>query len=29
MRRMGLIGMIGITFVFIFGLKLKPPKKDE
>ncbi len=29
MRRAGLIGMIAITFVFIFGLKLKPPKKDE
>ena len=29
MRRAGLIGMIGISFVFIFGLKLKPPKKDE
>ncbi len=29
MRRAGLIGMIGIAFVFIFGLKLKPPKKDE
>jgi len=29
MRKAGLIGMIGITFVFIFGLRLKPPKKDE
>ncbi len=29
MRKAGLIGMIGISFVFIFGLKLKPPKKDE
>ena len=29
MRRAGLIGMIGISFVFIFGLRLKPPKKDE
>lgn len=29
MRRAGLIGMIGIAFVFIFGLKLKPPKKDK
>jgi len=29
MRRAGLIAMIGIAFVFIFGLKLKPPKKDE
>ncbi len=29
MRRAGLIGMIGMAFVFIFGFKLKPPKKDE
>ncbi|MFO7553878.1 MAG: hypothetical protein R6W88_01625 [Desulfobacterales bacterium] len=29
LRRMGLIGMIGLAFVFIFGLKLTPPKKDE
>jgi tetratricopeptide (TPR) repeat protein len=29
MRKAGLIGMIGISFVFIFGLKLKPPKRDE
>ena len=29
MRRAGLIGMIGMAFVFILGLKLKPPKKDE
>ena len=29
MREAGLIGMIAIAFVFIFGLKLKPPKKDE
>jgi tetratricopeptide (TPR) repeat protein len=29
MRRAGLIGMIGMAFVFIFGLKLKPPRKDE
>jgi len=29
MRKAGLIGMIGISFVFIFGLRLKPPKKDE
>jgi tetratricopeptide (TPR) repeat protein len=29
MRKAGLFGMIGIAFVFIFGLKLKPPKKDE
>jgi len=28
-RKAGLIGMICISFVFIFGLKLKPPKKDE
>ncbi|MBW2572650.1 MAG: tetratricopeptide repeat protein [Deltaproteobacteria bacterium] len=25
----GLFGMIGIAFVFIFGFKLKPPRKDE
>lgn len=25
----GLFGMIGMAFVFIFGLKLKPPRKDE
>jgi tetratricopeptide (TPR) repeat protein len=29
MRKAGLFGMIGIAFVFIFGLKLKPPEKDE
>ena len=29
MRKAGLIGMIGMAFVFIFSLKLKPPKKDE
>jgi len=29
MRRAGLIGMIGMAFVFIFGLKLKPPRKDK
>jgi tetratricopeptide (TPR) repeat protein len=29
MRKAGLFGMIGMAFVFIFGLKLKPPKKDE
>ena len=29
MRRAGLIGMIGMAFVFIFSLKLKPPKKDD
>lgn len=28
MRRAGLIGMIFMAFVFIFGLKLKSPKKD-
>lgn len=28
-RKAGLFGMIGMAFVFIFGLKLKPPKKDE
>ena len=25
----GLFGMIGIAFVFIFGFKLKPPRRDE
>ncbi|HUV78556.1 MAG TPA: tetratricopeptide repeat protein [Desulfobacterales bacterium] len=25
----GLFGMIGVAFVFIFGFKLKPPRKDE
>jgi tetratricopeptide (TPR) repeat protein len=25
----GLFGMIGMVFVFIFGFKLKPPRKDE
>jgi tetratricopeptide (TPR) repeat protein len=29
MRKAGLIGMIGIAFVYIFGLKLKPPGKDK
>ena len=29
MQRAGLIGMIGMAFVFIFGLKLKPPRKDK
>jgi len=29
MRKAGLIGMIGMAFIFIFSLKLKPPKKDE
>jgi len=29
MRKAGLVGMIGMAFVFIFGLKLKPPKKEE
>ena len=29
MRNVGLIGMIGIAFVFIFGFKLRPPRKDE
>lgn len=29
MRNAGLIGMIGIAFVLIFGFKLKPPSKDE
>jgi len=25
----GLFGMIGVAFVFIFGFRLKPPRKDE
>ncbi|MGA8181396.1 MAG: tetratricopeptide repeat protein [Desulfobacterales bacterium] len=29
MRRAGLIGMIGIAFVYIFGMKLRPPGKDK
>jgi tetratricopeptide (TPR) repeat protein len=29
MRKIGLLYMIGMAFVFIFGLKLKPPRKDE
>ena len=29
MRNVGLIGMIGIAFVFIFGFKLKPPNKND
>ena len=29
MRKAGLIGMIGMAFIFIFGLKLKPPDKDK
>lgn len=28
-RKAGLIYLIGMAFVFIFGLKLKPPRKDE
>lgn len=28
-RRAGLIGMIGLAFVFVFGLKLKAPRKDD
>ena len=28
-RKAGLVYMIGMAFVFIFGLKLKPPRKDE
>lgn len=28
-RRAGLMGMIGLAFVFIFGFKLKAPHKDE
>ncbi len=29
MRRAGLIGMIGMAFIYIFGMKLKPPEKDR
>lgn len=29
MRKAGLIGMIGMAFIYIFGMKLKPPEKDE
>lgn len=29
MRQAGLVGMIGLAFVFIFGFKLKAPRKDE
>lgn len=29
MRKAGLIGMIGLAFVYIFGLKLRPPDKDR
>ncbi len=29
MRKAGLIGMIGMAFIYIFGLKLKPPDKDK
>jgi tetratricopeptide (TPR) repeat protein len=29
MRKAGLVGMVGIAFVLVFGLKLKPPDKDE
>lgn len=28
-RKAGLFGMIGMAFIFIFGLKLKPPKKRK
>ncbi len=28
-RRAGLIGIIGLAFVFVFGLKLKAPRKDD
>ncbi|MGD9333489.1 MAG: tetratricopeptide repeat protein [Desulfobacterales bacterium] len=28
-RKAGLLYMIGMAFVFVFGLKLKPPRKDE
>ena len=29
MKKAGLVAIIGIAFVVIFGIKLKPPKKDE
>ena len=29
MRKAGLIGMIGIAFMLIFRMKLKPPEKDD
>jgi tetratricopeptide (TPR) repeat protein len=29
MRKAGLIGMIGLAFIYIFGLKLRPPEKDK
>ncbi len=29
MRKAGLIGMIGMAFIYIFGVKLKPPDKDK
>jgi hypothetical protein len=29
MRGMGLFILIGVAFVIIFGLKLKPPEKDD
>jgi len=29
MRNAGLLGMIGIAFVLVFGHKINPPKKDE
>jgi len=29
MQNAGLVGMVGIAFVFIFGFRLSPPKKDE
>jgi len=28
-RKIGLILIIGIAFLFIFKLKLKPPEKDD
>jgi hypothetical protein len=29
MRKAGLIGIIGIAFLLIFRMKLKPPEKDD
>ena len=29
MRNAGFVGIIAIAFVFLFGFKLKPPRKDE
>ncbi len=29
LRKAGLVGMIGLAFVFVFGLRLKAPRKDD